>query len=163
MGVHAGVASPRGDDYVALAVHQAARVPGAAHGGQVLASDVVADDSGPLPDLELAPIGRFRFRDFDEPVQLHCLRGAGLETEFPAVRAMPVDGHNLTLRRRACSGATTRSATSSERLAAGRLVTLTGPGGVGKTRLALAIGLAAAPGWDDGSGSSTSRRCKTPG
>ena len=96
MGVHAGVASPRDGDYVALAVHQAARVAAAAHGGQVLTSEVVATEAGKATDIELAPIGRYRLRDFDEPVQLHCLRGAGLETQFPAVRAVPVDGHNLT-------------------------------------------------------------------
>ena len=68
MGVHAGLASPRDGDYVALAVHQAARVSAAAHGGQVLTSEVVAAEAGKATDIELAPIGRYRLRDFDEPV-----------------------------------------------------------------------------------------------
>jgi predicted ATPase/class 3 adenylate cyclase len=150
MGVHSGVASPRGDDYIALAVHQAARVASAAHGGQVLASDVVADDTDPLPDLDLAPVGKFRLRDFDAPVTLHCLRGVGLESNFPAVRATPVDGHNLTTPPTSLIGRDGEVAEVTSRLAAGRLITLTGPGGVGKTRLALAIGLTAAPNWEDG-------------
>ena len=150
MGVHAGLASPRDGDYVALAVHQAARVSAAAHGGQVLTSEVVATEAGKATDIELAPIGRYRLRDFDEPVQLHCLRGAGLETQFPAVRAVPVDGHNLTAPPTRLFGRDDEVGHVVRRLQPGRLVTLTGPGGVGKTRVALATGLAAATDWDDG-------------
>jgi predicted ATPase/DNA-binding SARP family transcriptional activator len=150
MGVHTGLASPRDGDYVALAVHQAARVSAAAHGGQVLASEVTAAATGALPGLALQPVGRYRLRDFDEPVQLFCLTGPGLDADFPAVRAMPVDGHNLAAPPTSFVG---REGDVKDVLAltgAGRLVTLTGAGGVGKTRLALAAGLAAAPRWDDG-------------
>jgi predicted ATPase/class 3 adenylate cyclase len=150
MGVHAGVASPRRGDYVALAVHQAARVAAAAHGGQVLASEVVATEIGALPDLALTPVGKYRLRDFDEPVRLHCLRGIGLDVQFPAVRAVPVDGHNLTTPSTSLVGRDGEVAALVPRLQAGRLVTLAGPGGVGKTRLALAIGRAAAERWEDG-------------
>ena len=150
MGVHSGVASPRRGDYVALAVHQAARVSAAAHGGQVVASEVVAAETGALRNLALTPVGRYRLRDFDEPVQLHCLRGAGLDTEFPALRAVPVDGHNLTTPSTSLLGRDGEVTEVLPRLEAGRLVTLTGPGGVGKTRLALAAGRAAAPRWDHG-------------
>ncbi len=150
MGIHAGVASPRDGDYIALAVHQAARVADAAHGGQVLASEIVAAEAGNVSDVELAPIGRFRLRDFDEPVQLHCLQGAGLEAEFPAVRAVPVDGHNLTAPSTRLFGRDDEVGDIGKRLEAGRLVTLTGPGGVGKTRMALATGLTVTAAWDDG-------------
>jgi predicted ATPase/class 3 adenylate cyclase len=150
MGLHAGVATPRGDDYVALAVHQAARVSAAAHGGQVLASDVVAAEVGEIPGLTLTPMGRYRLRDFDEPVRLHCLRGQGLEPECPAVRAMPVDGHNLTTPATSLVGRDDDVHEILPRLAGGRLVTLAGPGGVGKSRLALAVGLSAASLWEDG-------------
>jgi predicted ATPase/class 3 adenylate cyclase len=150
MGVHSGVASPRNGDYIALAVHQAARVASAAHGGQVLASDVVADESDSLADLDLAPIGRFRLRDFDAPVTLHCLRGAGLDSDFPAVRATPVDGHNLATPPTDLIGRDAEIAELLDHLAPERSITLTGPGGVGKTRLALAVAWATAPTWDDG-------------
>jgi predicted ATPase/DNA-binding SARP family transcriptional activator len=150
MGVHTGLASPRGGDYVALAVHQAARVMSAAHGGQILASEVAATEAGPLGDLGLRPVGRYRLRDFDAPVRLCCLSGPGLGTDFPAVRAMPVDGHNLASPPTSLVGREVDLADMQARLGAGRLLTLTGPGGVGKSRLALAAGLATAPQWDDG-------------
>jgi predicted ATPase/class 3 adenylate cyclase len=150
MGLHAGVASPRSGDYVALAVHQAARVADAAHGGQVLASEVVATESGALSNLTLEPVGRYRLRDFDDPVRLHCLRGPGLESSFAAVRAMPVDGHNLAVPSTSLVGRDGDVSAVVPELGAGRLVTLTGTGGVGKTRLALATGLSAAEQWEDG-------------
>jgi predicted ATPase/class 3 adenylate cyclase len=150
MGLHAGVASPRGGDYVALAVHQAARVSAAAHGGQVLASDVVAAEVGDIPGLTLTPMGRYRLRDFDEPVQLHCLRVEDLEPECPAVRGVPADGHNLAAPATSLIGRDGDVDEIVPRLGAGRLITLVGPGGVGKSRLALAAGLAAAPNWEDG-------------
>jgi predicted ATPase/DNA-binding SARP family transcriptional activator len=150
MGVHTGLASPRDGDYVALAVHQAARVMAAAHGGQILASDVAATEAGSLGDLELRFVGRYRLRDFDGPVALSCLSGPGLDTDFPAVRAMPVDGHNLAPPHTSLVGREADLADLLTRLSAGRLLTLTGPGGVGKSRLALAAGLATAPHWGDG-------------
>ncbi|HEX6570198.1 MAG TPA: BTAD domain-containing putative transcriptional regulator, partial [Acidimicrobiales bacterium] len=150
MGVHTGLASPRDGDYVALAVHQAARVMAAAHGGQILASDLTATEAGSLDELQLRRVGRYRLRDFDGPVLLFCLTGPGLGTDFPAVRAMPVDGHNLAPPPTSFVGREADLTDVQARLSAGRLLTLTGPGGVGKTRLALAAGVAAAPRWDDG-------------
>jgi predicted ATPase/class 3 adenylate cyclase len=150
MGVHTGLASPRGGDYVALAVHQAARVSAAAHGDQVLASDVTARAAGDLPGLHLDPVGRYRLRDFDEAVQLFGLRGSGLESDFPAVRAMPVDGHNLAVPATSFVGRDGDVADLLGLTGPGRVVTLTGPGGVGKTRLAVAAGLASVPRWESG-------------
>lgn len=95
IGVHSGLASPRGDGYVSLAVHQAARVMAAAHGGQTLVSQDTASRAGPPEGLQLRPLGRFRLRDFDEPARLYQLAGEGLGEAFPAVRAVPADGHNI--------------------------------------------------------------------
>jgi predicted ATPase/DNA-binding SARP family transcriptional activator len=150
MGVHTGLASPRDGDYVALAVHQTARVMAAAHGGQILVSEVAASEGGSLGDVSLRSVGRYRLRDFDRPVRLSCVSGPGLGTEFPAVRAMPVDGHNLSSPPTSLVGREAALTDVQARLGAGRLLTLTGPGGVGKTRLAVATGLAAAPRWHDG-------------
>jgi predicted ATPase/class 3 adenylate cyclase len=150
MGVHTGLASPRGGDYVALAVHQAARVMAAAHGGQVLVSDVSASEAATVAGLEVRSVGRYRLRDFDEPVQLFCVAGTGLRADFPAVRAMPVDGHNLAVPPTSFIGRDADVSTVHNLVGPGRLLTLTGPGGVGKTRLATAVGLAIASEWDDG-------------
>ena len=97
IGVHSGLASPRGDGYVSLAVHQAARVMAAAHGGQTLVSQETVDRAGPPDALELRLLGRFRLRDFDEPARLYQLAGEALAESFPAIRAMPADGHNIVL------------------------------------------------------------------
>ena len=98
----------------------------------------------------LGSVGRYRLRDFDEPVELFCLTGPGLDTGFPAVRAMPVDGHNLAVPPTTFVGREGDVKDVMNLTGSGHLVTLTGPGGVGKTRLAIAVGLAAAPRWDDG-------------
>ena len=150
MGVHTGLASPRGGDYIALAVHQAARVMAAAHGRQVLVSDVAATAASSVAGLELRSFGRYRLRDFDEPVQLFCVAGPGLHADFPAVRAMPVDGHNLAVPPSSFIGRDADVCTLQTHLGPGRLLTLTGPGGVGKSRLAVAVGLAVTSDWDDG-------------
>jgi class 3 adenylate cyclase len=70
MGVHSGLAYQRGDDYVAFAVHQAARVVSAANGGQVVVSEQASELARAVPGVALIPVGRFRLRDFDEPVRL---------------------------------------------------------------------------------------------
>jgi len=150
MGIHLGLASPRNDDYVALAVHRAARVMGAAHGGQVLVTEDVATAAGDTSDVTLTSLGLYRLRDFDEPVRLHQVAGAGLADAFPAVRAVPAEGHNLVVPQTTFVGRTEDAARLAALLDAERLVTLTGPGGVGKTRLASEVGVRIADRWTDG-------------
>jgi predicted ATPase/class 3 adenylate cyclase len=150
MGIHTGLATPQGSTYVALAVHQAARVMGAAHGDQILVSDTSVEEAGALDDVELKPMGRFRMRDFDAPARLYSVVLDWVDREFPAVRAFPVDGHNLVAPSTSLVGRDDVIALASDRLRTDRLVTLTGPGGVGKTRVAIATGLTLAPQWEDG-------------
>lgn len=150
IGVHSALASPRGDTYVALGVHQAARVMAAGHGGQVLVSAATAERLPELGDIDLVPIGRYRMRDFDAPAPLFQLAGAGLVDTFPAVRALPADGHNLVAPPTPFVGREAERCEVADLLAPRRLVTLTGPGGVGKSRLATEVGLARAAAWVDG-------------
>src|SRR6478752_2994036 len=93
MGLHSGLASPRGDDYVAMAVHQAARIVNAAHGGQIVATV----DTSVLVDAfarsALVSLGRYRVRDFDEPIEL--LQVTGHIGEFAPLRVLPADRHNI--------------------------------------------------------------------
>lgn len=146
MGVHTGLAAPYGGDYLALAVNQASRVVSAAHGGQILVSEEAVVDEGP----ELRPLGRFRLRDFDEPVQLYQVVDPKLPNDFPAVRAIPAEGHNLVRPLDATIGRAGLTAAVRRKLEVGRIVTLVGPGGVGKSRLAVEVGMTAAPEWPDG-------------
>lgn len=150
IGLHTGLAAPHAHEYRALAVHQAARVMSAAHGGQVLLSSATMARLSRLEGTAVLPLGRFRVRDFDEPVQLFQLSGHGLPAEFPAVRALPADGHNLVPPPTSFHGRDEEVSDVVARLGPGHLVTLTGPGGVGKTRLATEIGLRVADAWPDG-------------
>jgi class 3 adenylate cyclase len=95
MGVHTGLAYPRGDDYVAYSVHQAARVVAAAHGGQIVVSSETKDAAGDRTGARLRSLGRYRVRDFDDPVELFEAGEPDSRIEFPALRAVPADGHNL--------------------------------------------------------------------
>ncbi len=150
MGAHCGLAVPRGGDYVALAVHQAVRVMNAGHGDQVLVSEQCAREAGEVDGVQLVPLGRFRVRDFDGPTALFRVVAAGLRREFPSIRAVPAEGHNLVRPPTPFVGRERELAGVVSAAAPGRVLTLLGPGGVGKTRLAVEAGIVAAPGWDDG-------------
>ena len=133
MGVHTGEPLPVPPKYVGLDVHRAARIMAAGHGGQVLVSETTAAllDGPPLRDL-----GPQRLKDMLGPIRLYQLEIDGLSGEFPPIRSLhqtnlPVAGWPLLGRERELQQ---MRAFVSEQV---RLVTLTGPGGSGKTRLAL--------------------------
>ena len=150
MGIDAGLAYPRGDDYVALSVHQTARVESAAHGGQILLSARAVELVGDVTGADLRPVGTFRVRDFDEPLELFQVHADGLDALFPAVRAVPADRHNLSRPPTSFVGRAGQVADLAGLVLPGRLVTVVGPGGVGKTRLVTETGLEVAEGWHDG-------------
>jgi hypothetical protein len=136
MGVHSGLASPHGDDYTAFAVHQAARVVDAGHGGQIVVSCDTARHFFAIDDLALAPLGRFRVRDFDDPVELFQVTGVGLPDRFAPLRILPADRHNLVRASTSLVGRSDDLAALHELFGTSRLVSAVGPGGLGKTRLA---------------------------
>ena len=151
VGVHAGMAFARDGDYVALALHQAARVVNAANGGQVIASDDAVAAAGDSPAVRFQPIGAFRLRDFERPVRLAAVRAAGDRGEEPiAVRAVPAEGHNLMPPTTSFVGRGGEVVDLAARLGGGHVVTIVGAGGMGKTRLAVEVGLHVAPTWPDG-------------
>jgi predicted ATPase/class 3 adenylate cyclase len=138
MGLHTGEGTRGGDNYVGLDVHRAARIGAAAHGGQVLVSDATrALVSGSLPgDLTLRDLGEHRLKDLDQPERLVQLVVDGLPADFPAPRTLDTPTNlppQLTTfigRQREAQEVVALARTS-------RLVTLSGPGGTGKTRLVL--------------------------
>lgn len=150
MGLHMGIAYPRAGGYIALAVHQTARVVAAAHGGQIVASERVAAAVAGVAGLVVQPLGRFRLRDFEAPVDLHQISAPGLRSSFPAVRALPADKHNIPAPVDSLIGRAADLRAIASLLATARLVTLVGPGGVGKTRLASEYGRRSADRWPGG-------------
>ena len=149
VGVHTGPAIPHGDDYAALAVHEASRITDAAHPDQILVSETVVGDGAALP-FGLRRLGRYRLRDLYEPLVVHQVIAEGLPSAFPAIAAMPEEGHNVTAPRTTFVGRDDVADVVEKHLGAGRLVTVTGPGGVGKTRLAAELARRWAPRYADG-------------
>ena len=150
MAVHTGLASQHQGDYVSLAVHQASRLLSAAHGEQILVSGATVEALGSVQGLGLRLLGRYRLRSFEEPQNVYQLTGEGLRDEFPAVRAVPAQGHNIARRPTPTIGREKMVTAIAERVQPGRLLTLLGPGGVGKTRVAEEVGMRVAPAWPDG-------------
>lgn len=153
IGMHTGYARPSGDDYTALVINRAARVIGAARGGQVLLTDETAaqvEAAGGCEDVALHPLGRFRVRDFDEPVALLAATGPGVPAIDAPPRVRPADGHNLVRPATSLIGRERDVARIAELVVPGRVTTIVGPGGVGKTRLATEAALRLAGDWEDG-------------
>ena len=153
MGLHTGEPQPYEDGYVGMDVHLAARVASTAHGGQVVLSEAtsgLAADRLP-PDVDLVDLGVHRLKDIDEPQRLHQLAVSGLRTDFPALRSLGASS-NLPLTRTALVGRVRETAEVVDLLTSPtqRLVTITGSGGAGKTRLAVEVADAASDGFPDG-------------
>ena len=152
MGVHTGEATPVDGNYVALPLHQVARIAAGAHGGQTLVSHATATAAeGRLPDgAQLAALGSFQLRGFPTPEPLYELRHPDLRDNFPPLRAIGVLAHNLPFRRASFVGRAEDRATLARLLDTTGLVTVVGPGGVGKTRLALQVAFDVLDEFDDG-------------
>jgi predicted ATPase/class 3 adenylate cyclase len=152
MGVHTGEGVLGGDNYLGLDVIRAARIAAAAHGGQVLVSDAtrtLVERSLP-PGTRLQDLGQHRLRDLTQPERLHQVVIEGLEQDFPPPRTLEARPHNLPAHLTTFIGRDDEIAGIREVLAGDRLVTLTGPGGTGKTRLGLQVAAKALADFRDG-------------
>jgi len=136
IGIHSGEVEERDGDFFGPAVNRAARIASAAHGGQVLMSDVAAR-LAPPDAFRLADLGEHRLRDLGQPVHIHQLLVPGVPADFPPVRSLTVVENNLPLQLTSFVGRDRELGQLLDLLEDHRLVTLTGVGGVGKTRVAL--------------------------
>jgi predicted ATPase/class 3 adenylate cyclase len=141
IGLHTGEVSLGVESYVGLHVHRASRIAGVGHGGQVLLSDATrALVDGSLPDgVGLRDLGEHRLKDLEHPEHLWQLVIDGLPSEFPPISSLDATPNNLPTRLTTFLGREREIAEIGGLLAEHRLLTLTGPGGTGKTRLSLEV------------------------
>jgi predicted ATPase/class 3 adenylate cyclase len=148
MGLHTGWAVPRAGEYVSAEVHRAARVAAAAHGGQVLCSEATASAVATWPvaarpdqtaGVDLLDLGLHRLRGFDDAERLFQIVAPGLDRRFPRPRTPGAAAHNLPCAVTSFVGRQAELAELTGLIGERRLVTVTGPGGAGKSRLALAV------------------------
>jgi class 3 adenylate cyclase len=147
MGIATGEAELQGDDYFGAVLNRAARVMAAGHGGQILLDGATA---GLLSGVELIDLGPRRLRDIAKPVAVSQVQGGGLRTGFPPLNTLDATPGNLRAPITSFIGRESELADVETALKAHRLVTLTGVGGVGKTRLALELASRSTSGFPDG-------------
>jgi predicted ATPase/class 3 adenylate cyclase len=143
MGLHTGEARVRGRDRIDHApINRCARVKAAAHGGQVLLTNTTRGlVEGRLGgEFGLKRLGEFRLRDLAEPELIYQLTHADLPADFPPIRTLAGRSTNLPVQVSSFLGRARELEQIAAALEEARLVTLTGPGGIGKTRLAVAVG-----------------------
>ncbi len=154
MGLHVGEAQPRGGDYYGPAVNRAARLMSAAHGGQVLLSAVAA---GLVVDLlpegtTLRDLGEHRLKDLARTEHVFQLLHPDLVADFPPLASLDRRPNNLPAQPTALIGREAELAEIMKRLNSEevRLLTLTGPGGIGKTRTGLQAAAELTGSFEDG-------------
>jgi predicted ATPase len=147
MGLATGEAELRRGDYFGTVLNRAARVMAAGHGGQILVADSTA---GLLSGVDLVDLGPRRLRDVPMPVGMFQVRAAGLRAEFPPLRALDTSPGNLRPATTSLIGREFEVGEIEAKVRSHRLVTLTGVGGVGKTRLALEVATRLADEFADG-------------
>ena len=154
IALHAGDAQERDGDYFGPTLNRTARILAAGHGGQILLSQSVerlVEDRFP-EGAALRDMGERRLKDLDRPVRIFQLVVGGLDDEFPPLRTLDVRPHNLPAQASPLVGRERELKAVRDLVLrdSARLVTLTGPGGTGKTRLALQVGAEVIDAYRDG-------------
>ena len=152
MGLHSGEAGMVGGSLVGLDINRAARISTVAHGGQILASDATrALVTASLPsDVTLRDLGEYRLRDLLAPERLVQVTAAGLASAFPPPRTVDARPNNLPTQLTTFVGRQDELDEARGLLETTRLLTMTGPGGTGKTRLSLQLATMVADRFPDG-------------
>jgi predicted ATPase/class 3 adenylate cyclase len=152
MGVHTGPADQRDGDYYGTAVNRAARLMSAAHGGQVIVSLATEEhlrDSA-TGGIELVDLGDVRLRDLSRPERVFQAVAPGLDADFPPLHSLDAFPGNLPVQVSSFVGRDGEISAIAKALDESRMVTLTGVGGVGKTRLAVQVAADVLPSFADG-------------
>ncbi|TMB50246.1 MAG: adenylate/guanylate cyclase domain-containing protein [Chloroflexi bacterium] len=141
MGLHTGEGRRGGDSYVGLDVNRAARIAAAGHGGQVLLSDSTRALIEPslASGIRVRDLGLHRLKDFEAPIRISQLDVDGLPSDFPALKTIDIHPGNLPEQLTSFIGRQRELAAVTELVRSHRLVTLTGAGGTGKTRVAVRV------------------------
>jgi predicted ATPase/class 3 adenylate cyclase len=154
IGIHTGEPTATGEGYVGIDVHRAARVMSAGHGGQVLLTQSTRDL---LPEklsdaVSLRDLGEHRLKDLTHPQRIYQLAIPGLENDFPALKTLEARPTNLPIQPTPLIGREQQmaEAVALVRQEGIRLVTLTGAGGTGKTRLSLQLAAELLADFEDG-------------
>jgi predicted ATPase/class 3 adenylate cyclase len=152
IGLHTGRPLATADGYVGIDLHRGARVGATAHGGQIVVSEATANaTSGRLPSgVQLRDLGAHRLKDLAQPQRLFQVTAPGLGDTFPPLRTLDIRSHNLPVQPTSLVGRQAEMATAVRLLGAHPLVTLTGPGGTGKTRLSIQAGAEVLESYRDG-------------
>ncbi len=140
-GLHAGVVERRDNDYFGSPVNRAARIMSAAHGGQVLLSQAVVDGVREIlpAAVSLRDLGRVRLKDLSTAEHVYQVVHPDLRKEFPALRSLEATPNNLPQQTTSFIGRERALAELKRLLTKSRVLTLTGSGGCGKTRLSLQV------------------------
>ncbi len=141
MGLHTGEPQVSATGYVGIDVHRAARICAAGHGGQILLSqttrELVADDL--QEGMSLRDLGEHRLKDLARPLHLFQVVARNLPVDFPPLKSLDALPNNLPLQLTSFIGRDDVVVEVKRLLSTARLLTLTGIGGCGKTRLALHV------------------------
>ncbi len=139
MGIHSGESQARDEDYYGPELNRAARIMGIGHGGQILLSRVTADLlRSRLPDsASLKDMGRHRLKGLADPERIFQVDHPSMESDFPPLQSSVSNPHNLPSLLTNFVGRQRELLDIRRMLPGNRLLTLTGPGGNGKTRLML--------------------------
>ena len=154
MGIHSGVCESREGDFFGPTVNRTARLQSLAHGGQIIVSRTVAEllHDDPVSGLGLRDLGAHALKDLERPEHVFQVTGEGLLTDFPDLRSVPRDlvQHNLPSHLSSFVGRREELDELQRMTASHRLVTLTGSGGCGKSRLAIELAREMVALYDDG-------------
>ncbi|MEX2393923.1 MAG: adenylate/guanylate cyclase domain-containing protein, partial [Actinomycetota bacterium] len=152
MGVHTGETAIISGEYTGVSLHLASRICDAAHGGQILLSHAASElaDVPALAPASFMELGPHLLKSFDDPVRLHQVVHPHLRADFPPPRTLSALPNNLPPRLTPLIGREEEVAEVADLLTQSRLVTLTGVGGVGKTRLAVEVGAKVLASFPDG-------------